>query len=96
MKLFSVIRGRATRSGGDAAGTPDAWGDLDIDIDATSRLIMTEGVAGRILLARRLAAADIDAMDEVDEASEEAVYEAIAYGSAYDAVDAAETAPADR
>ena len=77
-----------------AAGTPDAWGDLDID--ATSRLIMTEDAASRILLARRLAAADIDAMDAADEASEEAVYEAIAYGSAFDAVDAAETASADR
>jgi hypothetical protein len=94
MKLFSVIRGRATRSGGGAAGTPDAWGDLDID--ATSRLIMTEDVAGRILLARRLAAADIDTMDEVDEASEEALEEAIGYGSAFDAIDAEETASADR
>lgn len=94
MKFFSAIRGRAARPDAVVGDTPGAGGDLDID--ATSRLIMTENVAARILMARRLAAADIDAMDEVDEASEEVVYEAIAYGSAFDAVDMAETASADR
>jgi hypothetical protein len=94
MKLFSVLRRRATRPDDNTGRSPGAQGDLDID--PTARLIMTEEAAGRILLARRLAAADIDSMDEVDAASEEVLEAAFGYGSTTETADEAEMESADR
>lgn len=94
MKLFNALRRRATRPDDDTGRSPGAPGGLDID--PTARLIMTEEAAGRILLARRLAAADIDSMDEVDAASEDSLEAAYGYGSSDDTADAAQMESADR
>jgi hypothetical protein len=92
MGLFSVLKRRATRPDDDTGSSPGG----DLDIDPTARLIMTEAAAGRILLARRLAAADIDAMDEVDTASEDSLEAAYGYGSSDDTADEARMESADR
>jgi len=94
MKLFGALRRLKTRSD-PVEGASSSCSD-DSDIDPTSRLIMTEGVAGRILLARRLAAAEFDAMDESDPVSEDALEEAIGYGPAEATVEEPETESADR
>jgi hypothetical protein len=94
MKLFGAIRRLTTRSDPVEAASPSCSDDTDID--ATSRLIMTEGVAGRILMARRLAAAEFDAMDESVPVSGDALEEAIGYGPAQAMVEERETASADR
>lgn len=94
MKLFSALwRHGPTHDGAASRAAPAS--DL-LEVDAAARLIMTEATADRILMARRLAAADLDEMDELGAMADDAACEAFDYGLEAETIGESETEAVDR